>query len=413
MDIKADVRDRFVRYVQIDTRSDEDSMSYPSTAKQLVLLQLLARELEAIGLSDVTLDEHGYVTATLEGTGSNSTPVPVIGLLAHVDTSPDVSGANVKPQVVGNYQGGDIVLSGDPTQIIAARENPWLADCIGHDIVTSDGTTLLGADDKAGVAEIMTAMAYLALHPEIGHGRVRVGFTPDEEVGRGTEYFDVRAFGADYAYTLDGSTPGEVEDETFCADSVNVRVRGSNVHPGYAKGKMVNSIKVAADIIARLPQGGRSPETTEGREGYVHPNLVQGSVEEARIKLIVRDFEENGLADHEALISSVVDEVGAKYPLANITVEIEKTYRNMRYVLNQHPRVVECAEEAMRRVGLKPVRTAIRGGTDGARLSAMGLPTPNIFAGGHNFHSKREWVSVQDMAKAVETIVQLVQVWAK
>ena len=279
--------------------------------------------------------------------------------------------------------------------------------------MTSDGTTLLGADDKAGVAEIMTAMAYLVAHPEVGHGRVRVAFTPDEEIGRGTEHFDVRAFGVDYAYTIDGSTRGEVENETFCADSVNISIRGSNVHPGYAKGKMLNSIKLAAEIISRLPQNTLSPETTEGRQGYIHPNLVQGSVEETRIKFIVRDFEESGLADHEALLRSVVDEVAAKYPQANITMDVERSYRNMRYVLDLHPRVLEYAEEAMRRVGITPVRTAIRGGTDGARLSEMGLPTPNLFAGGHNFHSKREWVSVQDMVKAVETIVQLVQVWAE
>jgi tripeptide aminopeptidase len=413
MDIKDNVLGRFLRYVQIDTQSDPESSSYPSTAKQLDLLQLLASELEDLGLSRVNMDEHGYVTGTLESNLSKSKSVPTVGLLAHVDTSPDVSGADVRPQIVRNYQGGDIVLPGDKSQIIAAQDNPWLADCIGHEIVTSDGLTLLGADDKAGVAEIMTAVAYLAAHTEIKHGRVRVAFTPDEEVGRGTQYFDIKAFGADYAYTLDGSTPGEVENETFCADSVDVIVRGSNVHPGYAKGKMVNSIKVAAEIIARLPQDRLSPETTEGREGYVHPNVMQGTVEEARIKFIVRDYEESGLAEHEALIKTIADEVAARIPQASITMEVEKSYRNMRYVLDQHPKVMENAEEAIRRVGLKPVRTAIRGGTDGARLSEMGLPTPNLFAGGHNFHSKREWVSAQDMAKAVETIVELVQVWAE
>lgn len=416
-DIAREVEERFLRYVQIDTQSQDGVERYPSTEKQLVLLRLLADELRALGAAEVTMDEHGYVMATVSSTLPPNHPragqVPVIGFLAHVDTSPEVSGAGVKPQVWRNYQGGDIVLPGDPRQVIRPEETPELAQCTGHDIITSDGTTLLGADDKAGVAEIMTAVAYLLRHPEIPHGTIRVAFTPDEEVGRGVDFFDVARFGARYAYTMDGSTAGEVEDETFCADTAIVTFRGRAVHPGYAKGKMVNSIRLAGDFLARLPREGMSPETTEGREGYLHPYVLHGGVEQTVIRILVRDFTVEGLREKEDLLRRLAGEVAAQDPRAGVEVQIQESYRNMKYILDQHPQVVAYAEEAVRRAGLEPIRRPIRGGTDGARLCYMGLPTANLFAGGHNFHSQREWVSVQDMAKAVETIVHLAVIWAE
>jgi len=406
-----DVLERFLRYVKIDTTSDPESASYPSTSKQLDLSRLLAGELLTLGLGDARVDEHGYVVATLPE--SAGTAAPIVGLVAHVDTSPDASGTNVKPHVWQAYDGGVISLPGDPRQMLSPQDSRALGEHSGHDIVTSDGTTLLGADDKAGVAEIMAAVAYLTRHPEVRHGQIKIGFTPDEEIGQGTKYFDISAFGAAVAYTVDGSDIGEIEDETFSASAVTITIRGHNIHPGYAKGKLVNSIKLAGQLLAKLPASALSPETTEGRQGYVHPMGVEGSIEQTRLKFIVRDFESELLEQHEALLQRLADEVAASEPRAQVLVEVSRSYRNMKEYLKDHPRALEAAEEAVRRAGLMPKRAFIRGGTDGARLSEAGLPTPNLPTGAHDYHSVREWVSVQDMASAAATLVHLVQVWAE
>jgi len=403
--------DRFLSYVKYDTQSSEESETYPSTLKQLELSKKLVQELNELGLQDVELTEHGYVFATLPSNVDYK--VPTIGLIAHVDTSPDVSGENVQPVIHKNYQGGDIILPKDKSQVIEFDMNPALKNCIGHDIITTDGTTLLGADNKAGIAEIMGAIVYLLNNPNIKHGKIRIAFTVDEEVGTGTKYFDIEQYGADYAYTIDGETAGEVEDETFCADTAIVKVKGINVHPGYAKGKMVNAIKIAAEFIDRLPKDAVSPETTEKREGYLHPNGIKGSVELTEIVMLVRDFTVEELKEKEALLEKIARELTDKYHPGSVSIEIKESYRNMKYKLDEHPQVVEYALEAVGRTGLKPIKNLIRGGTDGARLSYMDLPTPNIFTGGHNFHSQKEWISIQDMEKAVETIVNLVQIWAE
>jgi tripeptide aminopeptidase len=403
-----DVLERFLRYVQVDTQSDDDSDTYPSTAKQLDLGRMLADELREIGADDVELTQHGYVFATMPGTAG-----PTIGLIAHMDTSSDESGANVKPQVVRNYDGGDIVLPGDTRKVLRAAENPLLAERAGHDIVTTDGTTLLGADDKAGIAEIMGAVAYLAAHPEIEHAPVRVGFTVDEEVGRGVDHFDIERFGADFAYTLDGSEIGRIDDETFYASEVRIRIEGLSVHPGTSKGKMVNAIKLAARIIGRLPQDELSPETTEGREGFVHPTRIFGTTAEAELRFIARDFDYDRLKEHEQLLRELAEQVAREEPRATITVTAEESYRNMKEYLDADPAVTKAAEEATRRAGLEPWREPIRGGTDGAMLSARGLLTPNIFTGGHQYHSVLEWASVQDMATSAATIVELVKLWTE
>ena len=403
--------DRFLSYVKYDTQSSEESETYPSTTKQLELSKKLVNELNELGLQDVELTEHGYVFATLPANVDKN--VPVIGLIAHVDTSPDVSGEGVQPVIHKNYQGGDIILPKDKSQVIEFNMNPALKNCIGHDIITTDGTTLLGADNKAGIAEIMGAIVFLLKNPDVKHGKIRIAFTVDEEVGKGTKYFDVKKFGADYAYTIDGETAGEVEDETFCADTAIVKVKGVNVHPGYAKDKMVNSIKIASEFIDQLPKGAVSPETTEKREGYLHPNGIKGSVELTEIVMLVRDFTVEGLNEKEVLLEKIAKELTDKYKPGSISIEIKESYRNMKYKLNEHPQVVEYALEAVKRSGLKPIKNLIRGGTDGARLSYMDLPTPNIFTGGHNFHSQKEWISIQDMEKAVETIVNLVQIWTE
>jgi tripeptide aminopeptidase len=402
------VLERFLRYVRIDTRSEEDSHSYPSTAKQLDLSRVLAGELRALGLADVELTQHGYVFATLRG----SEGAPVIGLIAHVDTTPETPGGGVVPIVHENYGGDPIVLPGDTSQVIDPAEETALAARVGHDIVTSDGTTLLGADDKAGIAEIMTAVAYLHETPE-PRATVRVAFTVDEEVGRGTLHFDLEAFGADVGYTLDGSGVGELEIETFSARQVRVTIRGRGAHPGSAKGKLVNAVKLAADFVAALPRDSLSPETTEGREGFVHPSRVTASAEEAVVTLIVRDHDDAMLEQHTELVRALAAAIVEGEPRARVTVEVQESYRNMRAVIDEHPRVVAAAEEAIRRAGVEPVRSIIRGGTDGAVLSAKGLPTPNIFTGGQNYHSRREWASVQDMAAAAATVVELVRVWAE
>jgi len=403
-----DVLERFLRYVQVDTQSDADSATYPSTMKQLDLSKMLAEELREIGLEDVELTEHGYVFATLPGTAG-----PTVGLIAHLDTSSDESGTNVKPQVIRNYDGGDIVLPGDKRKVLRPSENPILAERAGHDIVTTDGTTLLGADDKAGVAEIMGAVAFLAAHPEIEHAPIRVGFTVDEEVGRGVDHFEIEDFGADFAYTLDGSEIGRIDDETFSASEVRIRIEGHSVHPGTSKGKMVNAIKLAAKIVERLPRDDRSPETTEGREGFVHPTRIAGTTAEAELRFIARDFDAQRLAEHEQLLRRLADELAAEEPRADVTVTVEESYRNMKEFLDADPAVTEAADEAARRAGMEPWREPIRGGTDGSMLSARGLLTPNIFTGAHQFHSVLEWASVQDMASSAATIVELVKLWAE
>lgn len=403
--------DRFLSYVKYDTQSSEESDSYPSTLKQLELSKKLLLELKDLGLKDTEITEHGYVFGTLPSNVDHK--VPVIGYIAHVDTSPDVSGKDVNPVISKNYQGGDIVLKNDSSQVIEFEMNPALKNCIGHDIITTDGTTLLGADNKAGIAEIMGAIRYMIDNPEIKHGLIRVAFTVDEEVGTGTKHFDVKKFAADYAYTIDGETAGEIEDETFCADTAIVRIKGVNVHPGYAKDRLVSAVKIAAHLIDQLPSDRMSPETTEKREGYLHPHAIKGGVEESEVIFLVRDFDVNGLKEKEKYLENLCKKVEKKYPKSDLSIEIKESYRNMKIILDKHTQVVDYAMEAVARAGLKPVKNLIRGGTDGAGLCFMGVPTPNIFTGGHNFHSKKEWISVQDMAKAVETIIRLSEIWAE
>lgn len=402
------VLDRFLRYVVIDTQSDPASNTQPSTEKQKDLGRVLVAELLALGLEDAHLDEHGNVYATIPS--NTDKDVPVICFCSHMDTAPDFTGTNVKPQLVRNYQGGDITLTGDTSQVIRVASHPQLNNQIGNDIVTTDGTTLLGADDKAGVAEIMTAAAQLMVNPQIKHGTIKILFTTDEEIGRGADKVDIAKLGARFAYTLDGSTIGEIENETFSADGVTIDITGVAMHPGYAKGKMENAIKAASDIVARLPRD-IAPETTDGRQGFIHPVDMTGSMEAARLQLIVRDFTEAGLKEKEDLLEKITREVMATYPGSSHSFTVKHQYRNMRQVLDRHPEIMDNLEEAVRRVGLEPVRHSIRGGTDGSRLSFMGLPCPNIYTGGHAYHSPLEWVSVQDMEKSVETIVALVKVW--
>jgi tripeptide aminopeptidase len=403
------VSERFLRYVTIDTQSDPASPTCPSTEKQKDLGRLLARELQAIGLSDAHLDEHGYVYATIPA--NTEKQVPVICFCSHMDTSPDCTGKNVRPQIVRNYRGGDITLPADPSQIIRVADHPALADQIGNDIITTDGTTLLGADNKAGIAEIMDAAQFLIHHPQVRHGAIKILFTPDEEIGRGVDKVDLNKLGADFAYTIDGETAGHIEDETFSADGVTIFIEGVSTHPGFAKGKMEHAIKIAAAIIERLPKNTCSPETTEGREGFLHPIGIAGALEETTLSFIVRDFTDAGLKEKEALLEKIVKDVMRDYPRSGYRLEIKQQYRNMKQVIDRHPEIVDNAMEAIRRAGLDPVKTSIRGGTDGSRLSFMGLPCPNIFAGEHAFHSRLEWVSVQDMEKAVQTIVHLAMIW--
>lgn len=407
--VRTSVLERFLAYVAYDTQSDEDSPTSPSTAKQLVLLDRVADDLRTIGLEDVTRDAHGYVFATVPAT-SKKPGVPVIGFVAHVDTSPESSGTSVKPIVHREWNGGDIVLPDDPSAVLRPADDPELAAKVGEDIVTASGLTLLGADDKAGVAEIVAAAEYLVQHPGIPHGPIRLGFTPDEEIGRGTAHFDVERFGAFCAYTMDGTSVGSLDAETFSADAMTLTFVGFNTHPGYAKGRMINSIKIAGEFLSRLPRH-TSPETTDGRDGFVHPNAIDASVERTTVKFIVRDFVTAGLAEKEATLESLARDVVARWPGAALEVKVTESYRNMKEVLDRHPAIVEHAREAIRRAGLEPRDSSVRGGTDGSRLTFMGLPTPNIFAGGHNFHSRLEWVSAQDLEKATEVIVQLARVW--
>ena len=408
-DIQHTVTERFLRYVKIDTQSDPESKTIPSTAKQKDLSKLLVKELKAMGITDAKLDKYGYVYATIPATTEKK--VPVICYCSHVDTAPDCSGANVKPIVHKNYQGGDITLPDDPEQIIKPADHPHLKDQIGNDIITASGTTLLGADNKAGVAEIMDAAKFLMARPDIKHGEIKILFTPDEEIGRGVNKLNMKKLGADFGYTVDGEQAGSLEDETFSADGVTIAITGVSAHPGFAKGKMEHSMKIAAEIIAALPKDKLSPETTEGREGFIHPTLIEGLLEKTTVKFIIRDFTDEKLKEHEAVLEKIMKNVMKKYPNSKAEFKVVEQYRNMKKVLDLHPEVAANAEEAIRRAGLNPLKSSIRGGTDGSRLSFMGLPCPNIFAGEHAFHSKQEWVSVQDMEKAVHTLVHLAVVW--
>lgn len=397
-----------MRYVQIDTQSDPLSTSFPSTEKQKDLGRLLVAELKAIGITDAVLDEHGYVYATLPS--NTEKEVPVICFCSHMDTSSDSSGKDVKPIVHYNYDGGDILLPEDNT-VIKSSVHTYLQERKGDDIITASGTTLLGADDKAGVAEIMDAMHFLITHPELKHGKIRILFTPDEEIGRGVDKLDMQKLGAQFGYTMDGGERGSLENESFSADGAKIVIHGVSVHPGTAKDKLVSALKIAAEIIDSLPKNGLSPETTEDREGFIHPVRVNGVVGKAEIDFILRDFITAKLADHAAFLRDVMETVIARYPQASATLTVTEQYRNMREMLDQYPQVTAYAEEAIRRAGVEPLRLIIRGGTDGSRLSFMGLPCPNIFTGEMALHGKYEYVSIQDMQKAVQTIVHLAQVW--
>ncbi len=403
------VKERFLRYVQIDTQSDPNSTTTPSTEKQKDLGRLLVQELHEMGIDDAELDEYGYVYATIPATSDKK--VPVICFCSHMDTAPDCSGTGVKPIVHANYQGQDLVLPDDPGIVIRESEHEDLRHQHGNDIITAGGTTLLGADNKAGIAAIMDAAHILMTNPHIKHGKIRILFTPDEEIGRGVDKVNLKKLGAKYGYTIDGETAGSIEDETFSADGATVVIHGVPAHPGFAKGKMEHAMKIAGKILAKLPDR-LSPEHTEGRQGFIHPTSIEGGLESVTMRFILRDFTEAGLRRHARTLKKIVDGVLKQYPRSRAEVAIVQQYRNMAKVLRRHPQVVENAIEALRRAGFEqPLRRAIRGGTDGSRLSFMGLPSPNLFAGEHAFHSKYEWVSVQDMEKAAETIVHLAQIW--
>lgn len=407
--MKHTVRERFLRYVQIDTQSDPESPTCPSTEKQKDLSRLLVAELHEIGISDAHLDEHGYVYATIPATTDKK--VPTICFCSHVDTAPDCSGAGVKPIVHENYRGQDLVLPDDPTVVIRESEHPDLPKQHGNDIITASGTTLLGADNKAGVAAIMSAAQILMENPGIRHGKIRILFTPDEEIGRGVSKVDMKKLGAKFGYTIDGETAGSIENETFSADGATITIYGVSAHPGFAKGRMEHASKIAAKIVAKLPDK-LSPEHTEGKQGFIHPTSIEGGLEKAVVKLILRDFTEGGLKRHSATLRKIVDSVLKNYPNSRAEIEVKEQYRNMAKVLRRHPQVVGHALDALKRTGFpNPIQSSIRGGTDGSRLSFMGMPCPNLFAGEHAFHSKQEWVSVQDMEKAAETIVHLAQIW--
>lgn len=403
------VKDRFVRYVQIDTQSDPESTTFPSTEKQKDLGRLLVEELLELGVEDAHMDEHGYVYGTVPGNSDKQ--VPTICFCSHMDTSPDASGTGVKPLLHPNYQGEDIILPDDANVVIRFDEHKDLAQQIGNTLITASGTTLLGADDKAGVAEIMTAVEILKNNPSIKHGNIKILFTPDEEIGQGVDKVDLKKLNADYAYTLDGEQAGTIEDETFSADAATVIIHGVSAHPGFAKGKMQSAIKIAGEIIDKLPKDRLSPESTRGKEGFVHPVNIQGNVEKVAIDFIIRDHITDNLTKHTAELENIVQEVLKDYPQTSYELNIYEQYRNMKEVLDQHPQIMEIGEEAIRRAGMTPVRRSIRGGTDGSRLSFMGLPCPNVFAGGHAFHSKQEWVSVEDMQKAVLTILHIANLW--
>jgi tripeptide aminopeptidase len=401
--------ERFLRYVQIDTQSDPHSTSTPSTEKQKELGKLLAAELQQLGLTDAHLDEWGYVYASIPATTDKK--VPVICFCAHMDTAPDCSGTGVKPIVHRNYDGRDIVLPDDPAQVISTREHPYLIEKTGEDIITASGKTLLGADDKAGVAIIMDLANYLVTHPEVKHGTIKILFTPDEEIGRGVNKADLKKLGADFGYTLDGGMRGSFTDETFSADAVTITFHGISAHPGYAKNKLVNALKIAGTFLDLLPKDSFSPETTDNREGFVHPVHIDGIAEKTRIDFIVRDFDSTKLKLHETRLEQFAKQAVAKYPGSSYTMEVKEQYRNMKEVLDHYPQVTACAQEAMQRAAVKFKKESARGGTDGSRLSFMGLPCPDIFTGEMAFHGKHEYVSIQDMQKSVEVLIHLVQVW--
>jgi tripeptide aminopeptidase len=402
------VTDRFIRYAKIDTQSDPNSDTCPSTEKQKNLSRVLVEELKAMGISDAELDQHGYVYATIPSNTSKN--IPVLCFCSHVDTSPDCSGTNVNPVIHKKYNGGDIVLPNDKTQVIKFSEHVALADQIGNDIITTDGTTLLGADNKAGVAEIMDAANYLISHPEVKHGKIRILFTPDEEIGRGTNKADMKKLGAEFGYTMDGETLGHIENETFSADMVVLTIKGFPTHPGFAKDKMQHAMKISAEIINHIPKT-KTPETTEKKEPFIHPVSINGGLEQVEMKFIIRAFDTQTLHALEKELEEITKKVLSEYDKCSYEFKVIEQYRNMKEVLDKCPRVVDYAIEAVKRTGVKPVLSSIRGGTDGSRFSFMGLPCPNIYAGEHAFHSKQEWVSVQDMQKAVETIVHLVNIW--
>lgn len=406
---KHQVEENFIRYAKIDTMADPNSTTFPSTMKQKDLAKVLVQELLNLGLEDAEMDEWGYVFATISG--NTDKDVPTICFCSHMDTAPDVTGTNVKPIVHRNYNGSPITLPDDPSQIITTENHPYLKEKIGDDIITASGTTLLGADDKAGIAIIMDFANYLVTHPEVKHGDIRILFTPDEEVGRGVDYLDIKKLNADYGYTLDGGILGSIEDETFSADSVKVTFKGVSAHPGYAKGKMVNALKLVADFISALPKDRWSPETTEGREGFVHPVAINGIMEEASVNFIIRDHVTEKLSEYEDELKSLAQMIVEPHRGARMIFEVKEQYRNMKEVLQSVPFVTEYAIEAMKRAGIEPRPTIIRGGTDGSRLSFMGLPCPNLFTGEMGIHSKQEYVSIQDMEKAVKTMVELIQIW--
>lgn len=410
MNYEYTVSERFLRYVQIDTQSDPNSNTYPSTEKQKDLSRLLVKEMLTMGIEDAGMDEYGYVFGTIPS--NTDKKVPVICFCSHVDTAPDCSGTNVKPIVHKNYQGEPIILPDDPTQIITVDDYPHLKKQIGKNIITTSGTTLLGADDKAGVAEIMDAANFLITHPEIKHGTIKLLFTPDEEVGAGVDKLDLEKLGADFGYTLDGGVPGTLEDETFSADGVVVTIKGVSAHPGYAKGKMENAMKIAAAILDRLPKHRLTPEVTNKKQGFIHPTEMEGVLEKATLKFIIRDFTTEKLHEHETELEAIVNDVLRLYPNSTAEIKVSEQYRNMKIILDQYPEIVANAEEAIRRIGYEnPVKNPIRGGTDGSRLSFMGLPCPNLFTGMQAIHSVKEWVSIQDMEEAVDMIVNLCQVW--
>ena len=404
------VTDRFLRYAQIDTQSDPSSNTCPSTEKQKDLGRLLLTELEEMGATEVEMDENGYVYATIPATVDQD--LPTICFCSHMDTSPDASGKGVKPLIHQNYQGQDLILPDDPSVVIRATDHPDLVDQIGHDIITASGTTLLGADNKAGVASIMDAAHFLLQHPELPHPKLRILFTPDEEIGRGVDEVDLDRLGADYGYTVDGEKAGSFEDETFSADGATLIIHGVSAHPGFAKGKLQHAMKIAGDILSRIPLA-LSPEGTEGREGFVHPVQIQGIAERVQIDFIIRDFDTKQLEVHAQTLQGIVNEVLQSYPGSKAELSTLEQYRNMKEVLDLHPQIISKAAEAIKRAGLEPLRGSIRGGTDGSRLSFLGLPCPNIFAGEHAFHSKQEWVSVQDMQASVRTLVHLAQLWSE
>lgn len=403
------VLERFLRYVTIDTQSDPYSDTTPSTAKQMNLGRLLVKELHEIGISDAEMDGNGYVYATIPSTTDKN--VPVICFCSHMDTSPDCSGEGVNPVIHRDYKGQNLLLPDDPSQVLKQEDHPDLKYQIGNDIVTAGGKTLLGADNKAGVAEIMDAANFLISHPEIKHGTIKIMFTPDEEIGRGVDKADLKKLGADFAYTVDGETAGSIENETFSADYALIKISGVSSHPGFAKGNMESALKIASEIVSCLPKDRLSPESSSGKEGFIHPVAMRGTVEEATIEFILRDFEDEELKSHARILKAIAEEVLEGYPGSSFTLDVKEQYRNMKKVLDNHPELIRYAEEAVRRSGMEPKLQSIRGGTDGSRLSFMGLPCPNIFAGEHAFHGKQEWVSVQDMQKAVETIINIAIVW--